>query len=75
MKDKLFLEVTDRILDPPGDTPKQALWFSLERDFNFNRQNMLENLEGFEDALLKKSIDGGADVLTCRTCSRAFVLH
>ena len=39
------------ILSVIGERPKQALWFCLENDLNFDRKKIPENLEAFEQAL------------------------
>jgi hypothetical protein len=51
LTDELILEAIDKGLSLLGDSPKQALWFCLEKDFNFDRCKVPENLEAFEETL------------------------
>jgi len=49
--DEIILGAIDKGLSALGDNPKQALWYCLERDFKFNRNEVPENLEAFEETL------------------------
>jgi len=48
--DKIVLEVIDKGLNSLGNSAKQALWYYLEKDFNFNSQ-VLPDIAEFEKAL------------------------
>jgi hypothetical protein len=49
--DEIILAVIDKGLASLGESPKQALWFCLEKDSNFDRNKVPENLEAFQQAL------------------------
>lgn len=49
--DEIILAVIDKGLASLGESPKQALWFCLEKDFNFDRNKVPENLEAFQQVL------------------------
>ena len=49
----LILEVIDKGLDALGKSPKQAIWFLLEKDFKVNRNELPENIREFHEGLQK----------------------
>lgn len=51
--DEIVLAVIDKGLASLGESPKQAIWFCLEKDFNFNRNKVPEDLEAFKNVLQK----------------------
>jgi len=51
--DGLLLAIIEKGLDSLGETPKQALWFYLERDFAFSKKNIADNIDAFQEALQK----------------------
>lgn len=51
LSDAVVCEVIDKGLSALGESPKNALWFCLEKDFDFDRQKVPENLEAFERVL------------------------
>lgn len=53
ISEKLIRDVIEKGLDSLGQSPKQAVWFLLEKDYGFDRENLPKNLEKFEGALQK----------------------
>ena len=53
ISDKIVREVIEKGLDSLGQTPKQAVWFCLEKESGFDREKLPENLRTFEEALQK----------------------
>jgi len=51
--DEILLNVIDRGLAALGGGAKQALWYYLEKDFNFPPQNIPKNINEFQNALQK----------------------
>lgn len=51
--DEIILDIVDKGLAALGESPKQAMWYHLEKDFKFERQKVPENLEAFEGVLQK----------------------
>jgi hypothetical protein len=51
INDELILTGIDHGLEGIGNSPKQALWYCLERDHNLSRQRIPENLEVFEKVM------------------------
>ncbi len=49
----IVLEVIEKGFDALGESPKQAIWFYLEREYNFDRKKVPHNLNDFEQALQK----------------------
>jgi hypothetical protein len=49
--DEIILDVIDKGFSALGDSPKQAIWYCLEKDYKFERDKVPENLEAFEEAL------------------------
>ncbi|UCB59760.1 MAG: hypothetical protein JSW72_06420 [Candidatus Bathyarchaeota archaeon] len=61
----LLLEAIDENLASLGDTPKQAIYFCLERHFNMKRREIPNRLEEFADAF-EKILGEGAKLLEIR---------
>lgn len=51
ISDEIVFQVIEKGLSSLGETPKRATWFCLEKNFNFNRQEVPEHLEAFQQAL------------------------
>ena len=51
--DEMVLDVIDKGLSALGESPKQAIWYYLEKDFKINSHQLPENLDAFEGALQK----------------------
>lgn len=51
--DEILLTVIDRGLDALGESAKQALWYYLKKDFNFQPQNIPKSINAFQEALQK----------------------
>ena len=49
--DELVIEIIDKGFSALGDSPKQAIWYCLEKDFKLERQKVPEKLEAFEETL------------------------
>lgn len=49
----LILDVFERGLDSLGESPKKAIWFVLEEQFNVNRNECPINVKKITDALEK----------------------
>jgi hypothetical protein len=49
--DDVILTAIDKGLASLGESPKQAIWFCLEKDFNFDRNKVPENVEAFAKVL------------------------
>jgi hypothetical protein len=67
ISDKIILQVIEKGLSSLGETPKQAIWFCLENEFNVNRQQVPENLEALQQAL-QKLFGLGYDFLDALFC-------
>ena len=51
--DQMVNDIIEKGLNSLGESPKNALWFCLEKDFGFNRQKVPETLEAFQQTLQK----------------------
>ena len=51
--DEMILDVIEKGLSALGESPKQAIWYCLEKDFKFERHKVPENLDSFEETLRK----------------------
>lgn len=51
LTDDIILGAIDKGLASLGESPKEALWSSLEKDFNFDRNKVPENVEAFTRVL------------------------
>jgi len=51
--DKLLLEAVDEGLSSLGESPKQAIYFYLEKSFNIKKQEIPYKIEAFADAIEK----------------------
>ena len=49
----LILDVIDKGLDALGESPKDAIWVFLEKDFNLNRNELPGNVREFQEVLQK----------------------
>jgi hypothetical protein len=50
INDEMVLDIIDKGLSALGESPKQAIWYYLEKDFKINRHQLLENLDAVERA-------------------------
>ena len=53
ISEKIIREVIEKGLDSLGQSPKQAVWFCLEKDFGFDREKLPKNLKTLEESLQK----------------------
>lgn len=60
--EKLLVEAIDESLSALGESPKQAILFHLENTFKIKKQEISNNIDGFDDAL-KKTFGLGANFL------------
>jgi hypothetical protein len=60
--EKFLVEAIDESLSSLGESPKQAILFHLENTFNIKKQEISNNIDGFDDAL-KKTFGPGAHFL------------
>jgi hypothetical protein len=51
--DKLLLEAVDEGLSSLGESPKQAIYFHLEKRFNVKKQEIPYKIEAFADGIEK----------------------
>ena len=51
--DEIVLKVIEKGLNALGESPKQAIWFYLEREYNLDRKKVADNLTTFEEGLQK----------------------
>ena len=51
--EKLLVEAIDESFSSLGESPKQAILFHLENTFNIKKQEISNNIDGFDDALKK----------------------
>ena len=49
----MILQVIEKGLDALGNSPKQAIWVFLEKDFNVNKNELPGNIQAFHDGLQK----------------------
>jgi hypothetical protein len=50
INDEMVLDIIDKGLGALGESPKQAIWYYLEKDFKINRLKLLENFDAVEKA-------------------------
>jgi len=50
INDEIVCDIIDKGLSALGESPKQAIWYYLEKDFKINRYHLLENLDAIEKA-------------------------
>ena len=50
INDEMVLNIIDKGLSVLGESPKQAIWYYLEKDFKINCHQLLENLDAVEKA-------------------------
>jgi hypothetical protein len=60
--EKFLVEAIDESLSSLGESPKQAILFHLENTFKIKKQDISNNIDGFDDAL-KKTFGPGANFL------------
>ena len=60
--DGAILDAIDKGLQILGESPRRAIWYSLEKDFNLDRHKLPEDVEAFENAL-KSFFGPGYDFL------------
>ena len=60
--ERLLLEAIDGALCTLGESPKQAIYFHLDKSFNIKKQEIPNNLKGFEEAI-QKTFGPGAEFL------------
>jgi hypothetical protein len=51
--DDIVIKAIDKGLSALGESPKQAVWYCLEKDFKLDRTKVPENLKAFEETLKK----------------------
>jgi hypothetical protein len=75
--DKFLVEAIDESLSSLGESPKQAILFHLENTFKIKKQEISNNINGFDDAL-KKTFGPGANFLEKliinRLCEKAYLI-
>ena len=49
--DKLLLEAVDEGLSSLGDSPKQAIYFYLKKEFKLDKRDIPQKIEEFTDAI------------------------
>jgi len=67
INDEMVLQIVEKGFSSLGETPTQATWFCLEKDFNFNKQTVSENLGQFQEAL-QKLFGSGSNFLDALFC-------
>jgi hypothetical protein len=74
--EKLLVEAIDESLTSLGESPKQAILFHLENTFNIKKQEISNNIDGFDDAL-KKTFGPGAyfleKLIISKLCEKAYL--
>ena len=74
--EKFLVEAIDESLSSLGESPKQAILFHLENTFNIKKQEISNNINGFDDAL-KKTFGPGANFLETliinKLCEKAYL--
>jgi hypothetical protein len=53
LNNETILQIVNRGLDSLGESPKNALWYYLTTEFNFDQQKLHENLASFQEILQK----------------------
>jgi len=75
--EKLLVEAIDESLSSLGESPKQAILFHLENTFNIKKQEISNNIDGFDYAL-KKTFGPGASFLEKliinKLCEKAYLV-
>ena len=75
--EKFLVEAIDESLSSLGESPKQAILFHLENTFNVKKQEISNNINGFDDAL-KKTFGPGANFLETliinKLCEKAYLV-
>jgi hypothetical protein len=75
--DKFLVEAIDESLSSLGESPKQAILFHLENTFKIKKQDISNNINGFDDAL-KKTFGPGANFLETliinKLCEKAYLI-
>jgi hypothetical protein len=75
--EKFLVEAIDESLSSLGKSPKQAILFHLENTFNIKKQEISNNINGFDDAL-KKTFGPGAYFLETliinKLCEKAYLI-
>ena len=75
--EKFLVEAIDESLSSLGESPKQAILFHLENTFKIKKQEISNNIDGFDDAL-KKTFGLGANFLEKlsinKLCKKAYLV-
>jgi hypothetical protein len=75
--EKLLVEAIDESLSSLGESPKQAILFHLEHSFKIKKQEISNNITGFDDAL-KKTFGPGAYFLETliinKLCEKSYLI-
>ena len=75
--EKFLVEAIDESLSSLGESPKQAILFHLENTFKIKKQEISNNIDGFDDAL-KKTFGLGANFLETliinKLCEKAYLV-
>jgi hypothetical protein len=75
--EKLLVEAMDESLSSLGESPKQAILFHLENSFKIKKQEISNNIAGFDDAL-KKTFGPSAYFLETliinKLCEKAYLI-
>ena len=75
--EKLLVEAIDESLSSLGESPKQAILFHLENSFKIKKQEISNNIAGFDDAL-KKTFGHGAYFLETliinKLCEKSYLI-
>jgi len=75
--EKLLVEAIDENLSSLGESPKQAILFHLENTFNIKKQEISNNIAGFDDALQKTFGPGACFLETLiinKLCEKAYLI-
>jgi hypothetical protein len=74
--EKFLVEAIDESLSSLGESPKQSILFHLENTFKIKKQEISNNIDGFDDAL-KKTFGPGAHFLETliinKLCEKAYL--
>jgi hypothetical protein len=60
--ERLLLQAVDEGLSSLGDSPKQAIYFHLDRNFNIKKEQIPENIKAFSGAI-ERIFGNGANFL------------
>lgn len=69
--EELLLEAVDEGLSSLGESPKQAIYFHLEKSFNVKRQEIPHKIETFASAI-EKIFGSGANLIEILIMKRLY---